>query len=344
MSIKDALARKPWTVLANRRSVNRHSVESVLLLLLLLLVPLHLNAVEKVTIAHSVQLSATIAPLLYGIHRGFFRDENIDLEYRMLRTDIGVKAIINNEIDYLYSAGTAIRASIRGLPIRALSYDLERLPHFLMGRPGVKSANDLRGKIIGVSSFGASGDVAARACLRSMGIDLKKDVTIVSMGSDAIRYNAIKAGSVEAIIMPLPRNILLKKEGFAELCYAGGIFKGAVSGVVATTDRIRNKPDQARAVLRGMLKTSRSLKKDRGDFVDFLVSRVKLERDVAEETATVLIDGQTKNGIIEENDLQAVIDAERQLMQFDKPVKVSDVADYSLVRDILSKEDKTSTR
>src|SRR5574341_1411356 len=72
------------------------------------------------------------------------------------------------------------------------------------------------------------------ACLRSMGLDMKKDITIVAMGSDAVRYSAIKAGSVEAIIAPLPRNILLKKEGFTELCYAGRIFKGAVSGGVAT--------------------------------------------------------------------------------------------------------------
>jgi NitT/TauT family transport system substrate-binding protein len=297
-----------------------------------------IQAAEKITIAHSAQLSATVAPLFYGIDRGFFRDENIDLEYRVLRTDIGVKAILNNEIDYLFSAGTAIRASIRGLPIRALSYDLERLPHFLIGRPGVKGASDLRGKIIGVSSFGASGNIAARACLRSMGIDLKKDITIVSMGSDAIRYSAIKAGSVEAIIVPLPRNILLKKEGFNELCYAGGLFKGAVGGLVATVERIRSKPEQAKAVLRGMLKTYRSLRVEKKDFVGFLVSRLKLERDVAEETAVVMIDGQTKNGIIEETDLQTIIEAERQIVQMDKPVKVSDVADYSLIREILSKE------
>jgi len=61
---------------------------------------------------------------------GFFRDENIDLEYRVLRADIGVNAMLNGEVDYIYSAGTATRASIRGLPIRALSYDLERLLHF----------------------------------------------------------------------------------------------------------------------------------------------------------------------------------------------------------------------
>ena len=321
-----------------RIHVSRQAFAAALAILVGLALTPRLEAVEKVTIAHSAQLSATVAPLFYGIDRGFFNDENVDLEYRVLRTDIGVKAILNNEIDYLYSAGTAIRASIRGLPIRALSYDLEKLPHFLIGRPGVKGANDLRGKIIGVSSFGASGDVAARACLRSMGIDLKKDVTIVSMGSDAIRYSAIKAGSVEAIIAPLPRNILLKKEGFTELCYAGRLFKGAVGGLVATIERIRTKPEQAKAVLRGMLKTYRSLKADRKEFVAFLVSRVKLEKDVANETASVMIDGQTKNGMIEETDLQAIIEAERHLLQVDKAVKVNDLADYTLIREILSKE------
>lgn len=295
-------------------------------------------AAEKVVIAHSVQLSATVAPLFYGIQRGFFRDENIDLEYRMLRTDIGIKALVNGEIDYLYSAGTAIRASMRGLPIRALSYDLERLTHYLMGRPGIRSAADLRGKIVGVSSPGASGEIAARTCLRALGLDSKKDVTVVFMGSDAIRYSAIKAGSVEAIMAPLPRNIQLKKEGLHELCYAGRLFKGAVSGIVASIDRIRAKPEQAKAVLRGVLRTSRSLSREKNDFIDFLVARVKLDRDVAAETAAVLIEAQTKNGLIEEPELQNVIETERQFVGIDKPIRISDVADYTLLREVLSRE------
>ena len=314
-------------------------IEAAILSLFLFIAPGSLLALEKVSMAHSVSLSASIAPLLYGIHRGFFRDENIDLEYRVLRADIGVKALVTGEVDYIYSAGTAIRASIRGLPIRALSYDLERLLHFLMGRPGVTTANELKGKIIGVSSFGASGDVAARACLTSLGIDIKKDVTLVSMGVDSIRYNALKAGSVEAIIAPLPRNIMMKKEGFTELCYAGRLFKGTVGGVIATTDKIRKRPDQARAMLKAMLKTSRSLKKEKADFVNFLVTRIKLDRDVAEETAAILGEAQTKDGMIDEVDLQAAIDSERQLLRVEKPVKISDVADYSLIREIIRKEE-----
>jgi len=87
-----------------------------------------------------------------------------------------------------------------------------------------------------------------------------------------------------------------------------------------------------------MLKTSRSLKKEKKEFVEFLITRIKLDRDVAEETASVLIDGQTKDGIIDEKDLQAVIESEKQIAQVEKSVKVSDVADYSLLREILSKE------
>ena len=62
------------------------------------------------------------------------------------------------------------------------------------------------------------------------------------------------------------------------------------------------------------------------------------ETAVADETAAVMIEGQTKNGMIDETDLQAIIEAERQIVQVDKPIKVSDVADYSLIREILNNE------
>ena len=78
--------------------------------------------------------------------------------------------------------------------------------------------------------------------------------------------------------------------------------------------------------------------RQRQRYADLIAGSLKLERDVADETAAVMIDGQTKNGMIEETDLQAIIEAERQIVRMDKPVKVSDVADYSLIREILSKE------
>jgi ABC-type nitrate/sulfonate/bicarbonate transport system substrate-binding protein len=60
--------------------------------------------------------------------------------------------------------------------------------HFLMGRPEITSAAAVKGKRVGVSSFGATSDLTARVALQSIGIDPHRDVAIVTLGSDTLRY------------------------------------------------------------------------------------------------------------------------------------------------------------
>ncbi|MBI4527241.1 MAG: hypothetical protein HY695_25895 [Deltaproteobacteria bacterium] len=50
--------------------------------------------------------------------------------------------------------------------------------NFLMARPEIKSGAALKGKKVGVSSFGATGDLATRVALQSLGLDPNRDVTI----------------------------------------------------------------------------------------------------------------------------------------------------------------------
>ena len=82
---------------------------------LLVTQPFELDAqpLEKVIITHNSD-SISIAPLVYGIERGFYRKEGVDLEFRMLRTDLAVAAIVSSkEVDYMYSAVTAFRVAVR---------------------------------------------------------------------------------------------------------------------------------------------------------------------------------------------------------------------------------------
>ena len=64
------------------------------------------EAQEKVIVAHSARAALSIGPLLYGIERGFYRDEGIDLIYVSIRADLGIKALLSGDIDYSYSTGT----------------------------------------------------------------------------------------------------------------------------------------------------------------------------------------------------------------------------------------------
>ena len=69
-------------------------------------------AQEKVVVSHTTRGSLSIGPLLYGIERGFYRDEGIDLLYVTIRADLGIKALLSGDVDYIYSVGTIIRGAV----------------------------------------------------------------------------------------------------------------------------------------------------------------------------------------------------------------------------------------
>jgi NitT/TauT family transport system substrate-binding protein len=185
--------------------------------------------------------------LLYGIEKGFYRKEGIDLLYVSIRADLGIKALISGDVDFIYSAGTGIRAAVQGLPVKILSLDFTKVFHSLMARPDITSAAALKGKRVAVSSFGATIYSSARASLRAQD---RPPRCHLPLGGDTVRFAALEAGTVQAAMMSLPLNIQLKRLGYTELFYAGKILHEPLTGLVASSEKIKNNPQQIRRVIR----------------------------------------------------------------------------------------------
>ena len=290
------------------------------------------TAQEKVIVGHSARAALSIGPLLYGIERGFYRDEGIDLVYVSLRADLGIKALLSGDIDYSYSTGTIIRGAILGLPVRNLSFDFSRVLHALMSRPDIPNAAALRGKRVGVSSFGATGDLAARVGLRSLGLDPDKDVTIITLGTDTLRHAALIAGTVQATHMPVPLNIQLKKEGYHELVYAGKILQRPLTGLATSVEKIQKNPGQVQRMVRAFVRATRALKSERAGFIAFAQKKYGYSKDVMEEAYKYLIDALSQDGFVDDSSLQAAIDEAKGLAKITKPIGQADVVDYSFLR------------
>ena len=290
------------------------------------------TAQEKVIVGHSARAALSIGPLLYGIERGFYRDEGIDLVYVSLRADLGIKALLSGDIDYSYSTGTIIRGAILGLPVRNLSFDFSRVLHALMSRPDIPNAAALKGKRVGVSSFGATGDLAARVGLRSLGLDPDKDVTIITLGTDTLRHAALIAGTVQATHMPVPLNIQLKKEGYHELVYAGKILQRPLTGLATSVEKIQKNPGQVQRMVRAFVRATRALKSERSGFIAFAQKKYGYSKDVMEEAYKYLIDALSQDGFVDDSSLQAAIDEAKGLAKITKPISQSDVVDYSFLR------------
>jgi ABC-type nitrate/sulfonate/bicarbonate transport system substrate-binding protein len=290
------------------------------------------TAQERVIVGHSARAALSIGPLLYGIERGFYRDEGIDLVYVSLRADLGIKALLSGDIEYSYSTGTIIRAAILGLPVRNLSFDFSRVLHALMSRPDIPNAAALKGKRVGVSSFGATGDLAARVGLRSLGLDPERDVTIITLGTDTLRHAALIAGTVQATHMPVPLNIQLKREGYHELVYAGKILQRPLTGLATSVEKIQKNPGQVQRMVRAFVRATRALKTERANFIVFAQKKYGYSKDVMEEAYKYLIDALAQDGFVDDSSLQAAIDEAKSLARITKPVSQSDVVDYSFLR------------
>ena len=262
-------------------------------------------AQEKIIVGHSARAALSIGPLLYGVERGFYRDEGIDLIYVSLRADLGIKALLAGEIDYSYSTGTIIHGAILGVPVRNLTFDFSRVMHALMSRPEIPNAATLRGKRVGVSSFGATGDLAARAGIRSLGLDPEKDVTIITLGADTLRHAALMAGTVQATHMPVPLNIQLKKEGYHELVYAGKILQRPLTGLATSTEKIQKNPGQVQRMVRAFVRATRALKNERAGFIAFAQKKYGYSKEIMDEAYKYMVDALAQDGFVDETSLQA---------------------------------------
>jgi ABC-type nitrate/sulfonate/bicarbonate transport system substrate-binding protein len=292
---------------------------------------------EKVIVSHTTRGSLSIGPLLYGIERGFYRDEGIDLLYVSIRADLGIKTLLTGDVDYLYSVGTIIRGAVLGLPVKTLSFDFAKVMHFLMARPEIASPAMLKGKRVGVSSFGATGDLAARVALHAIGLDPARDVSIITLGADTLRYAALQAGTVHATHMPLPFNIQMRKDGYRELFYAGKVLQRPLTGLATTTEKIKKNPRQVQRMVRAFLRASRALKSERGDFLSFAQKKFGFSKEVLEEAYKVMTDALSNDGIVEDGVLQAAIDEAKAVANVIKPVSHLEVADYSFLRDAIKR-------
>ncbi len=292
------------------------------------------QALEKVVITHSSD-SVSITPLLYGIEKGLYRKEGIDLNFRVLRGELAVSSIIGGkDVDYLYGAGTAFFAAVRGLPMKVFSYDFKSVFFYLMGSPGLRSGQDLKGKKVAVASLSGTGTAATRASLKALSVDPDRDVTMIVIGAASVRMAAMDAGSVEAAIMPVPWNIRMKQKGFKELIFAGKVMSQPLTGLATSREKAEKNPQQLKKMLRGFIQTMRAVKQDKAGVTDFIAKKFTLDNAAAEETYKIMLQTLTEDGTVAESDLKELLEQTKQETGTKRAIVLKDIVDYSPLRQV----------
>jgi ABC-type nitrate/sulfonate/bicarbonate transport system substrate-binding protein len=296
--------------------------------------------VERAIITHNSE-SITIAPIVYGIERGFYRREGLDLEFRFIRADLAAAAIAGSqELDYMISSGTAFRAAVRGLPLKILAYSFKKPLFYLHGQPSITSTKELKSKRIAVSSPQDSGGLAAKAAIRAAGLDPAQDVVYIAIGAASVRMAAMEAGSVSAAIMPVPWNLRMKRKGFPELSFAGGLLSEPLTGIVTSAAKLEKNPEQIRKMLRGYLRSLRALRHDKSDVVQFIGQRFNLDAESAAEVYKIMLDTMSEDGTVPNSVMERVLEDTKKDAAVKRAVALADIVDYRLLKETSQQVEK----
>jgi ABC-type nitrate/sulfonate/bicarbonate transport system substrate-binding protein len=304
---------------------------SAMTMFFLLTGPVH--AVDRIRIGVPQQVVHwMVFPLAQ--QKGFFKEEGFDAEIVRITGPSGRSALMSGEIDYYTTIAFIVQSAIQGLPVKVVAAFVNCPPFVLMSRPELKSAQDLKGKTMGIGAPpGSSPDVIAKLSLKHLGLNPDKDLKFVYLNSHERTFLALEQGLYGAGLIAPPFDFQGKKLGLNSLVRTDEILTYPEDGLIATVKKIKEKADEVKRVIRAGIKANRYIRTQREGTIQFLMEWQKVNR----ETAMANYDGAVRvfndDGSLPDAGLRLIIDEAKKTAKVEREIPLSEVADLSILKE-----------
>ena len=263
--------------------------------------------------------------------KDFFKQEGIEAEIIRMNPNVATMALVSGDIDYSTLIGSVIGANLKGAKLKMIACSQDRTPLSLVGKAAIKSVKELKGKTIGVGSYGSTPDIIARLVVKHYGMDPETEIKMLALGSDSARLTALKEGVVDAIIVAPPVDFEGKKMGFNILSRAGDILRFPYNGLGTSVEKITERPDGVKRVIRAIVRANGFIRRNREGAIQVLVNWTKTKPEFAEAAYDSTVGVFSQDGTIPEDGLRLVIENFRKSMNLSRQVSLSEVSDSTLL-------------
>ena len=288
---------------------------------------------EKVRVGYSVG-GLIPFPLIVAKENRFFEQAGLDVELINIPPTIAVTALISGDIQYVIFAGTTINAAVRGLPVKLVMVYNDRPLFSLMSRPEIRSIKELKGRVLGVATLTSGESFLSRRLLKEAGIDADKEMTLRVIGNTPDRLQALRAGSVDATTLTLPVDILAERLGLRRLAFMGETLESINGGYGVSERWLQQRPDQIKKMIAVAYRGMAYARAQRQDSIALIMSKWKMERDVAEKAFDMMIKTWADTGVASDQALQEGIEESLRVTKAKQSVPISQVADFRLAREV----------
>ena len=289
-------------------------------------------AIDNLRVAYP-SLNTSVFALIIAQKEGYMKEEGLNVELLSIRGEIAIRTTLAGDVDFFTNAGSALAAAVRAVPVKLVTVFQDKPGWDLIAQPDIKSVAQLRGKNIAVMSPEGSLAVVAREILRKNGLDPAKDVNLVVMGGDEVRFPALQTRAVQATLFNTAMSIRAQKEGFTKLANASEYANLIEGGLATSHDKIKQGPDKIFRFVRAALKGVTYYVSKREPALKYMMDALRLKD---RELATSIYDIQTKlvlrEGFSDDKALQGIIEDMKRTTKVQRDIKVGDIFDLSFVK------------
>jgi NitT/TauT family transport system substrate-binding protein len=248
---------------------------------------------------------------------GLFKKHGLDMELIFIDgSSRGVQSLIAGDLSFTDAVGTsAINGRLAGGDIAIVSSLVNTLPYYIIGKPSIKSPEDLKGKTAAVHIPGTSADFAMRLALKGVGLSYK-DIQAVTVGGAPARNAAVITGRVDFTVATDSGKLEGEKAGLKTIIDMAKLKIPFQFSCTVTTGRmIRQSPDVVRSMVKAMAESVHYYKTQKEDAIKIMQkytrgqNRAALEGTYAAYRELLVDDGYpTLEGLKNTLEIQASFD------------------------------------
>jgi NitT/TauT family transport system substrate-binding protein len=288
---------------------------------------------ERVRVGYSVG-GLIPFPVVVARENNLFEPLGLEIELINIPPTLAVTALASGDLRYVIFAGTTLNAAVRGLPVKLVMVYNDRPLFSLMSRPEIRSVKELKGKVLGIASLTSGESFLSRRLLKEAGVDPEREVTLRSIGNTPDRLVALRTGVVDATTLTVPVDIQAEKLGLRRLAFMGEILESINGGLGVSERWIQQRPDQIRKMITGVFRGMAHTRTHRQESIAVVMSKWKMERDVAEKAFDLMLRTWSDNGQASDQALQVGIEESLKVSSSKQSVPLSRVADFSFAREV----------
>jgi len=224
-----------------------------ILLTLALLLGLPAAAAAQKLMAGYSGVTAIQAPMWVMKDAGFFKQEGVDADLIYIASSTTMaQAMLAGEVAISTANSQAVvDTGLQGGDLVAVGAFVNFVALYIIAAPEIKSVQDLRGKTVGVTRFGATTDFAIQMFLKKYGLEPVRDVPVIQIGGLPELAAALSKKSIYAAAMSYPMGLVAQQSGMKMLAnLAREEIPFLHQGLTTTGKFLRERRAQTKGIVR----------------------------------------------------------------------------------------------